>query len=231
MDYGYAGLGENINTINLEDCDEPFRLPIQLYHHLASSINFQGKDILEVSCGRGGGASFINRYHHPRSLVAIDRTPQAIRDCQRQHRQPGLSYIQCDAQHIFYGSESFDVVLNVEASHLYESVDTFLQEVKRVLRQGGYLLLADKRTLAEIHLLRQQIANSGLNVISETDISANVLRSIRLQQGERRQMLQKHLPRPLVWLVTRLIGADGSHLAQALATGDSVYLSFVLRKV
>jgi SAM-dependent methyltransferase len=122
MNYGYARLGTSPNTLGLNASDEPHRLPIQLYHHLASSVCLGGRDVLEVSCGRGGGASFVKRYHHPRSLVGIDRTQEAIAYCRRMHRQPGLSFLQCDAEDILYGSECFDAVLNVEASHLYGCV-------------------------------------------------------------------------------------------------------------
>ena len=231
MDYGYAELGSNPKTIILDETDEPYRMPTQLYHHLASSINLDGKDVLEVSCGRGGGSAFINRYHHPRSLIGIDRTPQAIRYCRRKHLLPGLSFLQGDAEAIDFGSECFDVAVNVEASHLYGHVETFLAEVYRILRPGGYLLMADKRTAPEIQLLHHQISESGLQVIREHDISANVLQSIRWQRAQRIQTLQYLLPHNLFWLAVHLIGADGSHLAEGLTTGNTVYLSFVLQKI
>ena len=231
MNYGYAEVGLNYKTIILNDPDEPYRMPIQLYHHLASSVSLEGKDVLEVSCGRGGGAAFVNQYHHPRSLVGIDRTSRAIAYCRRQHHQPGLSFMEGDAEAIVFGNECFDIVLNVEASHLYCFVDTFFAEVRRVLRHGGYLLMADKRTSAEIPILHHQISNCGLQVVSEQDISANVLQAIGLQQGLRIQMLQNLLPHHLTWLAIHLIGADGSHLANSLANDTSVYLSLVLRRV
>lgn len=92
MNYGYAELGMSSKTIILDESDEPNRMPIQLYHHLASSISLEGKDVLKISCGRGGGAAFVNRYFHPRSLVGIDRTQQAITYCRHKHRQPGLFF-------------------------------------------------------------------------------------------------------------------------------------------
>jgi len=45
------------------------------------------------------------------------------------------------------------------------------------------------------------------------------------------QMIQNLLPRNLTWLAIHLVGVDCSHLANALATGDTLYLSFVLRKI
>jgi ubiquinone/menaquinone biosynthesis C-methylase UbiE len=103
MNYGYAGLGMSSRTIVLDRASEANRMPIQMYHHLASSIVLRGKDVLEVSCGRGGGAAFVNRYHHPRSYVGIDRTQKAIAYCRRKHKQPGLTFMQGDAEAIDFG--------------------------------------------------------------------------------------------------------------------------------
>ena len=230
MNYGYAGLGALANTVSLNACDEPHQLPIQLYHHLASAVKLEGKDVLEVSCGRGGGASFVKRYHRPSLLVGIDRTPQAIACCRRTHRLPGLSFLQCDAEDILFGDECFDAVINVEASHLYGDVAAFLAEVKRVLRHGGHLLLADKRTQAQMPVLRRQIAASGLSLVAEQDITANVLRSIRMQYTNREQTLRAILPQHLIWLAFSVCGVGGSHLAEALQDGGMLYFSLHLRK-
>jgi ubiquinone/menaquinone biosynthesis C-methylase UbiE len=170
------------------------------------------------------------RYHYPRSLVGIDRTPGAIEYCRRRHRQPSLTFLLGDAENIFYGDECFDAVINVEASHLYGNVKAFLAEVNRVLRPGGYLLLADKRTRAETSLFSRQISECGLHMVNECNISANVLEAIRRQYKFRTDMLQTVLPPHLQWIFKRVISADGSHLAQAIASGETVYLSYVLRK-
>jgi len=49
--------------------DEPDRGCIQLYHHVASQVELAGKEVLEVSCGHGGGASWITRAMKPRRYV------------------------------------------------------------------------------------------------------------------------------------------------------------------
>jgi len=38
--------------------DEADRACVQLYHHVGMQVNFQGKDVLEVSCGHGTAFSF-----------------------------------------------------------------------------------------------------------------------------------------------------------------------------
>lgn len=231
MNYGYVELEMGSNTIMLDESDEPHRLPIQLYHHLASAVDLEGRDVLEVSCGRGGGAAFVKRYHRPRSLVGIDLTLRSIAFCQQKHQENGLSFLQCEAEAIGFGDECFDAVLNVEASHLYGRVDTFLAEVRRLLRNGGHLLLADKRTLADAQLLRQQISDSGLQIVIERDISANVLQALHLQQAHRIRRIKDQLPSLFAWLFIHIFGVDGSHLKDAISTGHTVYLCYILRKV
>ena len=44
-----------------------------LYHHVATSVDLAGKDVLEVSCGRGGGASYTDGYLPVRdNTISID---------------------------------------------------------------------------------------------------------------------------------------------------------------
>ncbi|HRG56524.1 MAG TPA: hypothetical protein PLG56_10820 [Lacunisphaera sp.] len=57
-------------SLKLEPADEPNRACIQLYHHVATQVELAGKRVLEVSCGHGGGASFLHAapraLHRPR---------------------------------------------------------------------------------------------------------------------------------------------------------------------
>ncbi len=55
------------------------RYGLQFYHYVASGANLLGKDVLEVGCGRGGGAEYIARVFRPRKLVAVDINVSAIR--------------------------------------------------------------------------------------------------------------------------------------------------------
>jgi len=68
LNYGYA----DNNKLELEKEDENSRYSIKLYDYAANSIRLEGLDVLEVGCGRGGGASYIARYLEPRSVKAMD---------------------------------------------------------------------------------------------------------------------------------------------------------------
>src|SRR5204863_875878 len=124
----------------LDGADEVNRYSIQLYHHLARTVNMDGARVLEVGCGRGGGCSYLARYQQPASVLGIDFSAKAIAFCNRVHAVPGLTFQQGDAESLPCETGTFDVVLNVESSHCYGSVPAFLGEVFRVLRPGGYFL-------------------------------------------------------------------------------------------
>ena len=131
--------------LTLTASDEPNRYCIQLYHVTASQANLTGKKVLEVSCGAGGGASYIVRNLGPASYTGLDLNPASIAKCQERHRLPGLDFVQGDAQNLPFPDQSFDAVINVEASHQYPDFPRFLEEVARVLRPEGHFLYTDSR--------------------------------------------------------------------------------------
>src|SRR5262245_49260348 len=59
-------------ALPLAASDEPDRFPIQLYHRTATQVDLSGKKVLEVSCGHGGGASYLMRTLHPASYTGLD---------------------------------------------------------------------------------------------------------------------------------------------------------------
>jgi ubiquinone/menaquinone biosynthesis C-methylase UbiE len=136
MNYGYAPL-EPGPTLPLAASDEPDRLCIQLYQHVVEAAAVQDKDVLEVGSGRGGGASYMSRYLRPRTVTGLDLSQEAVDLCNRHRQAPGLTFTCGDAQSMPFPAGSFDAVVNIESSHCYPSMDTFLAEVHRVLRPGG----------------------------------------------------------------------------------------------
>jgi len=70
--------------------------------------DLSGKDVLEVSCGHGGGASYLARTMRPQSYTALDLNPSGIAFCTQRHRVDGLSFVQGNAQRLPFADASFD---------------------------------------------------------------------------------------------------------------------------
>lgn len=156
--------------------DEPHRACIQLYHHVAAQVDLSGTSVLEVSCGHGGGASYITRTFQPRHYTALDLNPVAIQFCRAHHKLPELSFQQGDAEQLPYAAATFDAVINVEASHCYPDFPRFLTEVARVLRPGGHFLYADFRFADRLVEWDGGLASGPLVMQQKRDISPEVLR-------------------------------------------------------
>lgn len=161
-------------ALPLTAADEENRYCIQLYHRVATQVDLEGKDVLEVSCGHGGGASYITRTLKPASSTGLDLNPDGVDFCRKRHQMPGLSFVQGDAENLPFSDESFDAVVNVEASSYYD-LPRFFAEVARVLRPGGHLLYADVRYgHDEIAKWEQELRNSPMRTVSERVISEQV---------------------------------------------------------
>ena len=214
----------------LAPADEPNRACIQLYHHVASQVELRGRDVLEVSCGHGGGASWIARTMPPRSYTGLDLNPTGIRFCQQRHVVPGLQFVRGDAQNLPFPDASFDAVLNVEASHCYPDFPRFLAEVARVLRPGGHMLYADFRFGAEVAVWEKAVASAPLQIVRTRDIGANVLLGMDRNAERSEALIRQHLPRLLHSLGRDFAGVPGSRVYVAIQKGELSYRSWCLRK-
>ena len=233
MNYGYEPLNPD-ERLDLSSSDERHRYGIQLYQRVAGAINLRDQDVLEVGCGRGGGAAFLARTLAPRSMTGVDFADRAIAFCNRHHHWDGLSFKTADAEHLPFLDGSFDAVVNVESSHCYPEPEQFLREVARVLRADGHFLFADFRPREELTSLREQLSKSELELVEEETITPNVVRAMEEDSGRRINIVARLVPRMLrpmfLPMFLEFAGIRGSSAYEGLRTGQLDYVRWVLRK-
>ncbi|HLX72773.1 MAG TPA: class I SAM-dependent methyltransferase [Verrucomicrobiae bacterium] len=225
----YAFEEEPPMGIALSPADEPNRACIQLYHHVASQVALRGKEVLEVSCGHGGGAAYVARTFQPRRYTGLDLNPEAIRFCQEHHRMDGLAFQQGDAEQLPFEADSFDAVINVEASHCYPDFRRFLAEVARVLRPGGHFLYADFRFADSRADWEQALASCPLKIERERTINAEVLRGMDRNSARSLELIGRHLPKFMRGLGRDFAGVKGSRIYNALVSGELTYRSYCMK--
>jgi len=230
MNYGYADLDPKAIGLSLNEGEGDNRYCIQLYHHVASAVDLTARDVVEVGSGRGGGASYIAQNLKPRSMRGIDLSDKAVDFCNTHYSTKGLSFTQGDAENLPLDNATVDAVVNLESSHCYGSMEKFLKEVHRVLRPGGYFLFSDHRDQNKVEHLRKQLKDAGLEVLVETDITANVVRALDLDNDRKAQLIEKRCPRLLRGRMAEFAAMKGTNTYQSFASGSSRYLSFVLQK-
>lgn len=224
MNYGY----ENNERLHLDGIDEKYRRRIQLYHHIVKDIELQGKMILEIGCGRGGGIAYIARQFNPGYATGLDFSKSAINFANGYHCLDNLSFECGNAESLQLGSDWFDVVLNVESSHCYNSVETFFKEVYRVLKPGGTFLYSDFRR-KEVTLL-EELDRAGFVCVEKEDITPGVVRALELDHQHKITAIKNNSPRVLHGLLTRFGGTIGSDQYNRLKTGEYWYFKYLLMK-
>ncbi len=226
----YAFVEEPPAALPLDPTDEPNRACIQLYHHVATQADLRGKKVLEVSCGHGGGASYLTRTLRPQSYTGLDLNPVGIAFCQQRHRVDGLSFLPGDAQNLPFADATFDAVVNVEASHCYPDFPRFLAEVARVLRPGGFFLYADFRFPEGIAPWEAALTVAPLTRCRTRIINPEVLRGLEQNSARSTELIVRHLPKWLHALGRDFAGVQGSRIHAAVKSGEMSYRSFCFQK-
>jgi len=179
MNYGFAPL-----SADLEGTAEPEKYCLQLYRHLLGNADLRGKKVVEVSCGRGGGAAHVAATYLPASYLGIDISERNLSlATQRFAGVSALSFQAGNAEALPLPDASCDALLNVEASHLYDNPARFFAETFRVLKPGGTffhvdLAWKDKDPPA-------MIAAAGFQIASVEDITKNVVLALDLDSVRR----------------------------------------------
>ncbi|MBN2620695.1 class I SAM-dependent methyltransferase [candidate division WOR-3 bacterium] len=230
MNYGYAHLnGEK--KLALHTRDEADRHCIQLYHHVTAPANVLDKKILEIGSGRGGGASYLARYLKPKSIVGIDLSSNAVDLCNRMYSQPNLSFQTGDAMKIPFPDRSFDVVINVESSHCYQSMKDFIREVIRVLRPGGFFSWADILWKRSIEKTTRHFRNPGLRSIREWNITPSVLHALKLDHDRKLNTIKCLAPKFTHKMICEFAAVKGTKTYKSLKDQRRIYLSKIFQKV
>ena len=115
---------------------------------LAELVGLRGTDrVLDVACGPG----FVTRAFAQRcaEAVGIDATDALLDIARRNAAEEGVTNIRFDsgdATQLPYGDGEFDVALCRAAFHHFPNPGRVLAEMRRVVRAGGKVMVADTVT-------------------------------------------------------------------------------------
>jgi ubiquinone/menaquinone biosynthesis C-methylase UbiE len=218
-------------ALPLEVSDEPDRSYIQLYHRTATQADLSGKEVLEVGCGHGGGASYLVRTLHPVSYTGLDLNSAGIAFCRKRHNLAGLEFVEGDAENLPFPDQSFDAVINIESSVHYPRFPRFLTEVARVLRPGGHFLYADFRTRGGIAAWDAALTSAPMRMLSSRVINAEVVRAMEKNSRQRLDRIERCMPAFLRPLTRGFIRAQDSRGVDAIQSGRIPYRMYCFTKV
>jgi SAM-dependent methyltransferase len=224
LNYGFSSEPENSVIAGTE----PEYYCLRLYEHTVRETPLAGRDVLEVSCGRGGGANFVSRTFKPQRYVGVDLSQENIRLARERAARDGLTFAIGNAEQLELASDSFDVVINIEASHLYENRGRFFAEVERVLKPGGYFCYTDG-CWADDDCTDDLLA-AGFELLERLEITSNVLHALRKDNARRTALFDAMKNRDLREEYKHWGGVVGYRAYNRFEAGQTRYFSHRLRK-
>ncbi|MBM7660317.1 ubiquinone/menaquinone biosynthesis C-methylase UbiE [Bacillus mesophilus] len=107
------------------------------------SVRFdRSHKILFVGVGTGADLELIN--YSSLDITAIDYSPDMLSKAKNKFRGSDISFIEMDAQNMSFKDEEFDYVVASLILSVVPDANQCFQEIKRVLKPGGKVIIFDK---------------------------------------------------------------------------------------
>ncbi len=109
------------------------------YHYVLPLVT--GKKVLDVACGEGYGSALLSRAAE--QVSGVDISAEAIAHARHTYAErENLGFTQGSCVQLPFESSSIDVVVSFETLEHIDEQALFLDEVKRVLKANGVLILS-----------------------------------------------------------------------------------------
>jgi ubiquinone/menaquinone biosynthesis C-methylase UbiE/uncharacterized protein YbaR (Trm112 family) len=143
-----------------------------------------GLDILEIGCGGGAESSLLKR--HGANMTSVDITPERTASTAFRLsliKEGSFSVFQADAENLPFKDNSFDIVYSNGVLHHSENTERCVEEVYRVLKPNGKLVIL---------LYSRHSVYHWLNLFPRTVFSGLIF---RLPEAERLGVLTEGIPK------------------------------------
>jgi lipopolysaccharide biosynthesis protein/protein-L-isoaspartate O-methyltransferase len=108
--------------------------------YLAAREMAAGASVVDFACGDGSGSAVLSGV--ARSVVGIERSPEAVERAGRSHRRPNLRFALGSTSAIPLPDSSVDLAVSFEPLNRDSTPASLFAELKRVLRPGGRLIVS-----------------------------------------------------------------------------------------
>lgn len=117
-----------------------------IVRYIFASQFVKSKIILDAACGTGYGSSLMSE-RGAKKVVGVDISKEATDYCNQHYEKENLEFKIGDCTKLNLADSHFDVIASFEAIEHIKEADSFLAEIKRVLKKNGLFIVSTPNKL------------------------------------------------------------------------------------
>ena len=134
--------------------------------------------LLDIGCGTAPMISLLKEKYPSKKYTGIDLTPRMI-EVAKSKNLDNTEFVVGDAENLPFKDNSFDIIINSQSFHHYPNPQSFFNEVSRVLKPNGKLILRDNTSAKWVLWIMNNIELPLANLIGHGDVKAHSLDEVR----------------------------------------------------
>jgi len=108
----------------------------------------ENKTVLDIACGEGYGSKLLSS--KALKVIGVDIDPETIENAINKYKASNLTFIQGSADKIPAEDAFVDVIVSFETIEHHDKHNEMMNEIKRVLKPGGILIISSPEKTGEI---------------------------------------------------------------------------------
>lgn len=173
---GYPFDSKETKKIMLNEKYKNFKYQVNLYKKLLDFAKIKNNKninvLVDIGCGKGGGISFYKDFYNFNNCIGIDITKTNI-DVAKKHAK-NINFFIASATDLPIKNSVVDVITCVESLPYYDPFLKFVQEVHRILKNNGKILISLPLNKEEEDFLERVFLTNGFILYKKEDITKNV---------------------------------------------------------
>jgi len=122
---------------------------------LENELDIRNKKILDLGCGDGVLTNYLNTKKS--KAYGIDYSSEAINFAKEKTASKNINFIQGSAYELPFSDNYFDAIVSSDVIEHLDNVDKYLEEIKRVLKYDGIVVISTPIKFTEYPLDKMHV--------------------------------------------------------------------------